>query len=727
MAAATPLASLNAAQQHAVTTTEGPVLVIAGPGSGKTRVLTQRIAYLVAECGIPEYSIAAVTFTNKAAREMQERVEKLMGRPLKGIMLGTFHAFCAQLLRQSIEYTPYRADFTIYDSSDQKSALREVVREHRKDLAGDAKSLNNAVNAYHALISHAKNELIIPDKVQYEERLHPDLEIIYRAYNQRLHKANALDFDDLLMQAVLMLEKNPQQLAKYQTRYQYLMVDEFQDTNTAQYRLIYLLSHPTPLQNVFVVGDPDQSIYAFRGADYRNVQRFRHDFPHHQLISLDENYRSHQLILNAAMSVIRENTDHIKRDLFSQRKTGPKITIQEHADGYEEARSVLSLVQQLRRTEGYRLRDCAIMYRTNAQSRELELACRESQLPYRIIGGFQFYERQEIKDLLAYLHIINNPNDVVRLERVINTPPRGIGDKSQQNFRQWSEQRGEGPWQALQALLRGEANPLGRSANRFAEFAEMLDQWLLLKQKPDLPLVELLDHIIEATEYQRHVESISKDKEELRTRRENIEELRFELMETDKSNLAEYLAYNALMTDNDRKDSAEDMVTLMTLHAAKGLEFSVVFITGVEDGRLPHERSRNNPEAIAEERRLFYVGITRAKERLYLSYATVRRYDLTDPSKFLYTLPETAVSWQKRYVAPINRSWEWQATKPTSSASPPPKRVSKFNIGDAVMHNLFGRGAVTKSILYEDMEEVTVQFDSGATKRLDAAVLTRAN
>lgn len=726
------LASLNAAQNEAIHATEGPILVVAGPGSGKTRVLTQRIAYLLTEYGIPEYSIAAVTFTNKAAKEMKDRVEKLMGRPLKHITLGTFHALCTQMLRQSIDYTPYKPNFTIYDTADQKTAIRDIVKEYDYEVRREPKKLSGQIGKYLGMISQAKNELITPDQIQQERGSKFALREVYSGYMRQLRAANALDFDDLLTQTVFMLEKNPERLAYYQQKFQYIMVDEFQDTNTAQYRLIYLLSHPTQQQNIFVVGDPDQSIYAFRGADYRNVQRFRTDFPNHRLITLDENYRSHQVILDAAMGIIRLNKDHIKRNLFSQRKNGPKISIRESPNGFAESDYILGMIQQLRRSEGYSLRDFAIMYRTNAQSRELERACRDAQIPYRLVGAFQFYDRQEIKDLLAYLHVVNNPDDMIRLERIINTPTRGIGDKSQDSFRTWVIQRGDGPWDALRALLAGEPNPLGRSAGRFLDFANMLGKWLIIKRhKPDLRLVELLDLIIQDTHYESYLKDIAKDTEELMTRRENIQELRYELSQLEDNDLGEYLAYNALQTDNDKNaEISEDAVTLLTLHAAKGLEYPVVFIAGVEEGRLPHERSKTDHDALAEERRLFYVGITRAKDRLYLSYATERQYDEADPSPFLFDLPKEVIDWQYGYgariasayrassPAPSGKAWKWDASKTANDDSK--KRRHKFTEGDVVVHSIFGRGTVLKSVVHHDMEEVTIRFDSGVTKPFDA-------
>lgn len=719
------LGALNKNQQKAVTITEGPVLVLAGPGSGKTRVLTFRIAHLIENLGVSPFRIMATTFTNKAANEMRERVDHMIGRAVLGIRLGTFHSLCAQILRLEAEWLPHHdRNFTIYDSSEQREVIKDILERMKVD-----KKTHPPYDVL-AKISKAKNELISPESFQADGYKAELVERAYHLYAKALQASNAMDFDDLLMETVRLFEENPSVLEKYQDRLEYLMVDEFQDTNTAQYRLVSLLGGKR--RNVFVVGDPDQSIYAFRGADYRNVRRFMEEFPDHTLVSLDENYRSHQYILDGAMAVIRHNADHIQRDLFSKRKSGSLIEVRECETDLHEADFIAGKIKELIRREGYRPRDFAVMYRTNAQSRLLEQGCRREDLPYQIVGGLRFFDRKEIKDVMAYLHMVNNPNDIQRFVRVINVPARGIGDKSQKTLKEWVAERGVGLWQVLQDIRRGDFGPLpARAGNALAELANLLQSWINVADT--IPMLELLDRILGDISYEEYLEQQAKTVEEAQARRENLNELRRDVMENADLTLHEYLERTALIADVDTMKSDQDAVTLMTLHAAKGLEFPVVFIAGVEDGWLPHAFSKTRPEDVAEERRLMYVGITRAKDRLYLSYAEIRRdyggMDFRMPSPFLADLPPEILIENRRYHpaattvikgrSPLSGT-EWGP--PTTKAATPPK--AKFRSGDLVYHPKYGTGVVMDSQVL-DVEIVEVQFENAGMKKIDGSFLIK--
>jgi len=717
------LEGLNENQRLAVITTEGPILVLAGPGSGKTRVLTQRIAYLIDECGIIPSQIMAVTFTNKAAAEMRERAKRLVQRSMQGIMLGTFHAICARMLRESADYIPYDHKFTIYDTEDQRTVMKNILQNMRVDIK------THTPASVLGRISKAKNELITPEQyvpLEYKDKI---VKKAYHQYQADLLKNNALDFDDLLMQTVLLLQDHPAVLHRYQDQFQYLMIDEFQDTNIAQYELVKLLAQGN--QNVFVVGDPDQSIYAFRGADYRNVRRFRADFPKHTLIALNENYRSHQLILDAAMAIIRQDPNHIKRDLFSQRRSGAQIQVHELLTGQDEADFVVSKLRRLHTAEGYALREMAVMYRTNAQTRQLEKALRLAGLPYHIVSGLRFYERREIKDALAYLHVINNPEDHLRFKRILNIPARSIGAKTQQVLADWIEQRGEGQWAVLLDIANGAEGNLGRGAGAVRQFVQMLMGWYALASGDTVDLVLLLDTILEQIDYDTHLEKISKDNNEAQSRRENIDELRRELREYAGYSLSEYLEQTSLLSEFDKADPEKEAVLLMTLHGAKGLEFPVVFIVGVEDGYLPHFMSMGDIEQLAEERRLMYVGITRAKDHLYLTFAN-ERYSVRGgshdieyrrPSDFLGDLPTetTQLHTLPRATAkrPTSNHTRWDV--PASRA-----QSARFKAGDVVHHAKFGAGIVQSAeVTNYGEEQVTVQFENAGIKVLIADFLQK--
>jgi DNA helicase-2/ATP-dependent DNA helicase PcrA len=733
------LGGLNPQQHQAVTHVKGPVLVVAGPGSGKTRVLTHRIAYLIKACGVRPHQIFAVTFTNKAAGEMQERIEH-MGIPTRGMGLGTFHRLCLQILYREVQYTGYQRNFTIYDTSDQRALLKRLHERHPKAARLELPRIIHA-------ISRAKNELLTPDDYVVKDWQDSVIVDIYRQYMRALREANAMDFDDLLQQAVLLLENQPELRARYQGYYRYMMVDEFQDTNTAQYTFISLLAYGTEEENIFVVGDPDQSIYAFRGADYRNIQRFQSDFPKHQVIVLDENYRSHQRILDAAMAVIRRNPDHIKRQLVSPRKNGPQVELTQFSNSHDEANHIARHIRRLMHDENYTPRDFAIMYRTNAQSRLLEASLVSENLPYRILGGLRFYDRAEIKDLLSYLHVIHNPYDSQRLERIINKPTRGIGEKTQAQFIAWAaEVYGGHALEAFRALKDPATQHPFASKARTAllEFGALLERWHSMAHRGEANLLQLLDDILAQTDYQRRLSDSLKDLEESQNRAENIMELRRELAEYEGYSLAEYLSDSSLRTEADTKDPDYQTITLTTLHAAKGLEFPVVFLTGLEDGVLPHSRSQEDAQALAEERRLLYVGMTRAKDRLALSYAKMRfswngGVEYSEPSPFLADLPADIIRHgQDRQVAaprplpsrmtgrPNAADTIWTGSLPKNViklAAPP--RSTRFKSGDVVYHAKFGQGLVMGCVLQDDIEEVEVRFEGLGIKRIDAAFLQK--
>jgi DNA helicase-2/ATP-dependent DNA helicase PcrA len=723
------LEGLNPQQIEAVTAGDGPIIVYAGPGSGKTRVLTHRLAYLVGGQGVYPGSIMAVTFTNKAANEMRTRAETLLSGRLKGIQIGTFHAICARLLRREAEHTPYRADYVIYDTDDQLSVVNQALA-----------SLNIDPKRYSARtilnnISNAKNELITPDKFKAPSYFGEIVARVYVAYQGLLLSSNALDFDDLLMQTVLLLRENTQVREKYQQLYEYILVDEFQDTNMAQYELVQTLGKPQ--NNIFVVGDEDQGIYAFRGADYRNVMQFRRDYPEAKMIVLAQNYRSTQIVLDVARAVIDKNPHRVQKDLFTERQGGVKVSLFEAYNEDEEGAYVAQKIEDLRRSERLSYKDFAVMYRTNAQSRALEDVFIRDNIPYKLVGGVGFYKRREVRDLLAYLRLIHNPNDTVSFGRIINVPKRGIGEKSLSVFQAWAAQQRMTYVEALGALADGIASPLaGRSAKPLIEFAKMLKEWRALAEKGDL--VGLFDDIMMRTKYRFYLTEISDRPEQIVEREENLRELRGVLESKHELPLSEFLSEIALAADVDALGEGANAVTLLTLHSAKGLEYPVVFITGVEDGLLPHSRSLEEAEGMAEERRLMYVGITRAKDQLFLTYAFRRSIfgnsDTCIPSRFLADIPvdllEGSVSsrsshqrdsynykrettWdQSEFVSPTRRS----KILPFNSAE-----SMKFRVGMRVRHAKFGEGIVIQSQRRGDDEDVTISFKTAGIKTLTAS------
>jgi DNA helicase-2/ATP-dependent DNA helicase PcrA len=698
---------LNPAQREAVQAIEGPVLVLAGPGSGKTRVLTHRVAYLVRECGIDPYNVMAVTFTNKAAQEMMGRLHHLLGQRLRSLTIGTFHAICSRILRREAQRLNMSGDFVIYDEDDQLGLVRQALQ----DLNLDEKMYRP--QAVLATISKAKNELIGPESFAPQTYWQEVVSRVYTRYQQLLLANNAQDFDDLLMNAVRLFEQHPDVLARYQRRYLHILVDEFQDTNTAQYVLLKRLAGKNG--NLFVVGDEDQSIYAFRGADFRNVHRFRDDYPDAKLILLEQNYRSTQTILDVAKAVISHNVHRTPKELRTEKGQGLPIVVYEAYNEQEEAQYVVDQIARLVAEGVCRPGDCAVMYRTNAQSRVLEDAFVRAGLPYKLVGATRFYARREIKDVLAYLRLVHNPYDSVSLARIINVPPRGIGAKTMGALEKWAEELRVPIYTALQALREGteETVPLpGHARNALADFAKLLEELIAAREK--LNVLGLLDLILEKSGYSAYIRDGTEEGED---RWNNILELRTVAREyldlPPSESLTAFLEEVALVSDIDNFDETVNAPTLLTLHMAKGLEFPVVFIVGLEEGLFPHSRSFDDPEAMEEERRLCYVGITRAKERLYLVHAFRRTMygesQVCVPSRFITDIPAHLVAGR---VGRIGNSLS-KGTEPVVMA--------RFEIGDRVRHRLFGEGIVVESKVMGDDEEVTVAFKGKGVKRLLAS------
>jgi DNA helicase-2/ATP-dependent DNA helicase PcrA len=633
------LSSLNPQQQQAVMAGLGPVLVLAGPGSGKTRVLTQRIAYLISAMGVRPYNILAVTFTNKAAREMEGRVANLLGGATQGLTLGTFHSICARILRREAEHLSFSANFVIYDADDQLSLVKQAVKE----LNLDEKSYRPAV--IHARISNAKNDLCWPDDFLVQDYRDEVTLRVYRLYQQKLLENNALDFDDLLLRTAYLLENNSQVSDRYSRRYEHILVDEFQDTNLAQYTLLKRLAafH----ENIFVVGDIDQSIYRWRGADYRNVLRFEKDYPAAQVILLEQNYRSTQAILDVAMAVIDRNPYRTPKRLFTDRGQGQKVTLYPANDDHVEAKYVIETIVNLIAKEKYQPGDFAVMYRTNAQSRVLEEAFLEHRMPYKLVGAQRFYGRREIKDVIAYLRLIHNPKDEISLARAIKAPPRGVGAKTYLALRTQAQRMGKSPGELLLQLGTDDSSPAwgsiaGRAAAALSGFGSLLAKWS--QAKNDLTPLALMDQVLDDSDYHSYIDDGT---EEGNDRWENVMELRRLASEYHEQGLGAFLEQVALVSDQDTLEAGANAPTLLTLHAAKGLEFPVVFIVGLNEGYLPHSRSMEDPEEMMEERRLFYVGITRAKDRLFLVYPQQRNaYGYLEPveeSRFLADIPDELI------------------------------------------------------------------------------------
>ncbi|MFN2120124.1 MAG: ATP-dependent helicase [Anaerolineales bacterium] len=714
---------LNDQQRAAVTAGDGATLVLAGPGSGKTRVLTQRSAYLISHLGIHPYRILAVTFTNKAAREMQLRIERLLGvDATRGMWLGTFHAMCVRLLRREVGLLPLQSNFAIFDREDQERLVKASIR----DLNLDPKLYRPA--SVLSSIGSAKNELIGAESYPVATYRDEVVKRVYAEYQKRLIASNAVDFDDLLVYSARLLEENPGVREEYARRFEHVLVDEFQDTNLVQYTLVNQLS--SVHHNLFVVGDPDQSIYRWRGADWRNVQRFEQDHPSAQVILLEQNYRSRQNILDAAMAVIDRAANRRRKQLFTRRGVGEKVFYYEAPDDYAEASFVVDSIAQLVAARDFQPGDCAVMYRTNAQSRLLEEAFLQARLPYRLVGAQRFYGRREVKDVIGFLRLIHNPADEATLDRVINVPPRGIGDKTLLALHSVARRAGTSAGIVLLDLARGSESPYwdrfaGRSVIPLADFAALLAEWRSAASTAALP--DLFDRVLRDLNYKAYIDDAS---EEGVDRWENVQELRRLAMDYATRTLQEFLENVALVSDQDTIKDDVNAPTLLTLHSAKGLEFGAVFITGLDDGILPHSRSFDEPEEMEEERRLFYVGITRAKDRLYLLRALQRGgrgfAEETVPSRFLDDIGDELIvgrSTSRTSAGGLGRrrSTETLWKEVGRAGAPSSPQEARFRAGIRVRHPTWGEGIVLNSRLQDDDEIVDVVFESVGVKKLAAS------
>ncbi len=713
------LNSLNDHQREAVTTVDGPVLIVAGPGSGKTRVLTVRIAYLIHEYGVAPWNILALTFTNKAAREMKDRVEALVGDRARYVMMGTFHSFSARVLRQYGGEIGIDSNFVIYDSTDQSGVIKSVMDE----LDISTRQFNP--RAILGVISASKSRNISPDAFErsvgsYWEEI---VARVYPRYQSTLKRRNALDFDDLLTDALRLMRESEHVNRALRERYQYVLVDEYQDTNHLQYLLVNELS--SEHRNICVVGDPDQSIYGWRAADIRNILSFKNDYPESHEVHLEENYRSTPEILTAAGAVISENSQRIDHSLRASRDAGSKIVIRGTVDEYYEARFVVEEISRLQVEEGYSGSEIAVLYRTNAQSRTIEEMFIRAGIPYQLIGGTRFYERREIKDAMALLRLISNPDDTLAFERVTGAYPlgQGIGAKTLFDLESWSRLNGRGLSDALGMIGEpGGPSLNSRAASLVAKVSTMLDR--LRNDCQTMPLTRFFDHALEETGYRSLFDS---GDPEMIERWENILQMRatmepFDTLE-DEDRLTLFLQEIALVSDQDQMVEDRDRVTLITLHAVKGLEFKAVFITGVEDGLIPHSRSiTENPEALEEERRLLYVGMTRAENLLYITHAARRsRFgyaDMSIPSQFLAAIPEELTS-----DPPVSRPSRPQPTKRrlTPVNQNTPAATPNYSAGQRVFHSKFGDGLIQAVQEKPGDQELVVDFTRHGQKRLLAS------
>ncbi len=725
------LSTLNNMQRMAVESTEGPLLLLAGAGSGKTRVLTHRIGYLIEEKGVYPGNILAITFTNKAAAEMRERVENLIGGLASNMWISTFHSACVRILRRDIEKIGYTNSFVIYDTADQKTLLKDCLKE-----------LNISDESYpikyvQSVIGDAKDKLIGPEK--YEKLYYSDFKLkkisdIYTLYQKKLKSNNALDFDDLIMKTVELLENNPEVLDYYQRKFEYIMVDEYQDTNRAQYKLVSLLAKRHG--NLCVVGDDDQSIYGWRGADIRNILDFEKDFPNTKIIKLEQNYRSTKTILDAANNVIRGNSQRKSKKLWTANETGERIRYYKAQTERDEAGYIVDKIRELRYDKEFDYRDFAVLYRTNAQSRVIEDALRRSNMPYKIIGGLKFYDRMEVKDIMAYLRVIQNPLDDVSLVRVINTPKRGIGNRTIEKLQEIANKRGEKLFTVL--LDVDEISGLSKRVKTgIEEFLDIVTKYI--REKEDYVVTDIIKGVLDESGYIKMLEK--EGTIEARTRIENLQEflsvaMEFEMSSETKS-LEEFLADISLSSDIDNLEENENSVTLMTLHSAKGLEFPVVFLAGMEEGIFPTSRAIMDENNLEEERRLCYVGITRAQKELYMTHAYMRtlygRTNVNPISRFITEIPEELIDGMEekkdgrinigmgRHSNGTNFNSVIGINKPIPQT---PKKLannlksSEIKPGTKVTHKKFGQGTVITVVGEGDKAQLTIAFDKQGIKKL---------
>lgn len=725
---------LNPQQAEAVINTEGPMLIMAGAGSGKTKVLTCRVANLLQK-GVRPYRILAITFTNKAAAEMRERVNNMSGPAAKDVWLFTFHAFCARFLRMEIDKLPgYGGNFAIYDTADSQNLIKQILKEMNLDdkrfqPSGILSRISNAKNALQDAAAFARQAGDF-----YEQKVAD----IYSRYEQKLQLNNALDFDDLLMLSIKLLQENKEVREKYQDRFDYLLVDEYQDTNHAQYLLTKFLA--AKHRNICVVGDADQSIYGWRGADIQNILDFEKDYPDAKVIKLEQNYRSTQIILDAANAVIENNTGRKPKNLWTENKSGADIIYFQAVDERDEARFVIEQLQNLQRTENKKLGDMAILYRTNTQSRIFEEMLIKSGISYNMVGGLKFYERKEIKDIIAYLRVIFNPADSLSLLRIINVPKRGIGDASLAKIQAYAAASNVSLFDAVSnaAAIDGLSS---RFVSKLDDLAGIIFE--LMNLANEAPVEDLIDRVLRDTGYLEELEN--ERTPQAQSRIDNLHELISVAQEfaasEEENNLENFLAHVALVSDIDDTELGEDAITLMTLHSSKGLEFPVVFLVGMEEGLFPHARTLMDETEIEEERRLCYVGITRAKEKLFLSSTKMRTiYGNTvtyPPSRFLQEIPARLVKTikrQERFSAlenfkQVSEKYSARPQKPASTFNPhsfmPQKPAAaaggtgtRFNTGDRVSHSKWGEGMVVSVKDSPDGQEVKVAFAGAGVRSL---------
>lgn len=729
--------TLNAPQKEAVFYTDGPLLILAGAGSGKTRVLTHRIAYLIAERDVKPWNILAITFTNKAAQEMRDRVDSLIGMDAGSVWVATFHSTCVRILRRHIDRIGYDNNFTIYDTDDQKTLMKDICRR----LNIDTKRYKE--RALLAQISHAKDELVSPDEMEMNaggDFNKKTVAQVYREYQACLRKNNALDFDDLIVKTVELFQSCDDVLEQYQNRFQYIMVDEYQDTNTAQFRFVSLLA--SRFENLCVVGDDDQSIYKFRGANIGNILGFERVFPEAKVIRLEQNYRSTQNILNAANEVIANNSERKPKRLWTENEEGEKIHFRQFLNGFEEAEYVIGDISKRYREGRCNYRDCAILYRTNAQSRLFEEKCLVANIPYKIVGGVNFYARKEIKDLLSYLKTIDNAADDLAVRRILNVPKRGIGATTISKVESYAEYMDMSFYDALRVAE--EVPNLGRAASKIDGFVTFIQS---LKSKAQAYKVsELLEEVIDLTGYVDELRA--EDTDEARARIENIDELITKTVsyeeamqdEGREATLSGFLEEIALIADIDSVDPDQDYVLLMTLHSAKGLEFPYVYLAGMEDGIFPGSMTifSGDPSDMEEERRLCYVGITRAKKELTMTSARQRmirgetQYNRT--SRFVHEIPRELVELgnsiqehrpkmpdQSPKVSSLAKMKQALRTPVYQQGSQIKKASSlDYGVGDSVRHVKFGVGIVKEIKDGGRDYEVTVDFDRYGVKKMFA-------
>ncbi|WP_425442098.1 DNA helicase PcrA [Sediminibacillus massiliensis] len=700
------LKGLNEEQRKAVKHTEGPLLIMAGAGSGKTRALTHRIAYLMEEKEVSPRSILAITFTNKAAREMKERVYQLVGHQATDIWVSTFHSMCVRILRRDIDRIGINSNFSILDSSDQLSVIKQII----KNLNMDPKKFEP--RAMLGAISSAKNELITPEQYSKEVGGFYERQVaeVYENYQKTLRKNQSLDFDDLIMQTINLFSRVPEVLEYYQRRFQYIHVDEYQDTNHAQYYLVKQLADR--YQNLCVVGDSDQSIYRWRGADIQNILSFEKDYPNATTVMLEQNYRSTKSILDAANTVIQNNTGRKPKNLWTDNAEGTKINYYQAATEQDEGLYVADKVEEFVRSSEFSYKDIAVLYRTNAQSRSVEETFVKANIPYQIIGGTKFYDRKEIKDMLAYLRLIANPDDDLSFARVVNEPKRGVGKTSLDKLQAYATDHGISLYTAVQEV--DFTGVSAKAAKSLAEFGQMIRNWT--KQQEFLSATDMVEAVLKGTGYEEML--LNERSIEAQSRLENLEEFKtvtthFEENSEDKTLIA-FLTDLALIADIDRVDEdpmGDDKVVLMTLHAAKGLEFPVVFLVGMEENVFPHSRSIMDEEEMEEERRLAYVGITRAEKILHLTHAKMRtlfgRTNMNPVSRFINEIPEELIDGlEETKQSPFGLGRTKQKPDPFAAPKRSAKRMKQqqttggeslgWQPGDKANHKKWGQGTVVK-------------------------------